>query len=81
VRANRSYRVLHTRGGLAPSRFAAADRFDQVEVVEVASGETVLFWDVPSRDARGLLRELRADLAQLDEADLLDRWRDRERPW
>jgi hypothetical protein len=77
VRANRSYRVLHARGGLVPSRFAPPDRFDQVEVVEIASGETVLFWDVPARDVRGLLRELRADLAQLDEDAFITRWRER----
>jgi hypothetical protein len=77
MRANRAYRLLHRRGGLAPSRLAAPDRLDQVEIVEVASGETVLLWDVPARDAPGLLRELRADLAQLDDAEFMDRWRGR----
>ena len=73
MRANREFRLLHKRGGLLPSRV----RVDQVEIVEIASGETVLLWDVPSADVRALLRELRADLAQLEGADLLARWQDR----
>ena len=77
MRANREYRLLHARGGLVPSRLADPDRFDQVEVVEIASGETFLHWDVPAREAPALLRELRADLAQLDAAAFSARWRDR----
>jgi hypothetical protein len=77
VKALRGYRLLHTRGGRVPSRFAAHDRFDQVEVVEIASGETILLWDIPARDVRALLRELRADLARLDEDEFLSRWRER----
>lgn len=73
MRANREYRLLHKRGGLLPSR----DRVDQVEIVEVASGETVLLWDVPAAGVRALLRELRADLAQLDGAGFIERWRAR----
>jgi hypothetical protein len=73
VRANREYRLLHKRGGLLRSR----DRIDQVEIVEVASGETVLLWDVPAGEVRTLLRALRADLAQLDGAGFVARWRDR----
>jgi hypothetical protein len=78
MRAIRAYRVLHAKGGVAPSRFAGRDRFDQVEVVEIASGETILLWDVPARDVRALLRTLRADLAQLDEDAFIARWRERD---
>ena len=77
MRANREYRLLHTRGGLAPSRLADPARYDQVEIVEIASGETVFFWDVPAREAPALLRELRADLAQLDGDGFVERWRER----
>jgi hypothetical protein len=77
VRANRSYRLLHRRGGMTPSRFASADRFDQIEVVDIALGETVLLWDLPSRDAPATLRQLRADMAQLDGDEFIARWRDR----
>jgi hypothetical protein len=77
VRANREYRLLHRRGGRLPSRFAPPERFDQVEIVEIATMETVLLWDVPARDAPALLRELRADMAQLDGDEFVARWRDR----
>ena len=76
MRANREYRVLHRRGGMAPSRFAGADRFDQIEVVDIAAGETVLLWDLPSRDAPATLRQLRADMEQLDGESFLRLWRD-----
>jgi hypothetical protein len=77
VSALRAYRLLHTKGGRAPARFAARDRFDQVEVVEIASGETILHWDIAARDVPELLRELRTDLAQLDEDEFIARWRGR----
>jgi len=76
MRANREYRLLHRRGGRAPSRFAGPDRFDQIEVVDIALGETVLLWDLPSRDAPLTLRQLRADMAQLEGEEFLARWRD-----
>ncbi len=82
MKANREYRLLHRRGGLVPSRLAGRDRFDQVEILEISSGETVLLWDVPGREVPAMLRALRADLAQLEAAAFLARWRDadRERP-
>lgn len=77
MRAIRAFRLLHTKGGRGPARFADRDRFDQVEVVEIASGETILLWDMPAREVRPLLRALRADLAQLDEHEFLARWSER----
>jgi hypothetical protein len=77
MKANREYRLMHRRGGRAPSRFAGPERFDQIEIVEIALGETVLLWDLPSRDAPATLRELRADMAQLDGDAFIARWRER----
>jgi hypothetical protein len=77
MRANREYRLLHRRGGRMPSRWAGPERFDQVEVVEIASGETVMLWDLPSRDAALTVRQLRADMAQMEGEDFLAAWRDR----
>ncbi len=75
MRANRSLRLLHTRSSHRP---AALDRsrIDHLEVVEVASGEVVLFWQLPAPDAARRARRLREDLAGLDERQFLDRWRD-----
>ena len=63
-----------TRGGLAPALLADAGRVDHVEVVEVDSGEVILFWDRPPQAASKLARALRADLAQLEAAEFLGRW-------
>lgn len=77
MKANRELRLLHRRGGMTPSRFADPSRFDQIEIVDIALGETVLLWDLPSRDAPATLRELRADMAQLDGEAFIARWRER----
>lgn len=75
MRANRSYRLLHTRSSRRPASFDPA-RIDHLEVVEVASGEVVLFWDLPAPDAARQARRLREDLSQLDDLEFLSRWSD-----
>jgi hypothetical protein len=74
VKANHAYRLIVTRGGLAPALLADAERADHVEIVEVDSGEVVLFWDRPPHAASKLARALRADLAQLDAEEFYERW-------
>jgi hypothetical protein len=64
VRANRAFRLLHARHPDA----------DQVEVVEIATNEIVLFWDVRRADARRFVSALKADLAGLEEDEFLARW-------
>ena len=75
MKANRSYRLLHTRSSRRPARFDPA-RIDHLEVVEVASGEVVLFWDLAAPEAAKRARRLREDLAGLDEDEFLARWGD-----
>ena len=53
---------------------ADPDRIDHIEVVEIDSGEVVLFWDRPALAASKLARALRADLAQLEAEEFLTRW-------
>jgi len=74
MRADRVYRVLHTRGGPAPALLAEPDRIDLVEVVEIDSGEVVLFWDAVPRDAKQLLRHLQVDLGALEAEEFIGRW-------
>jgi hypothetical protein len=62
VRANRAYELLVRRG-------------EHVEVVEIDTGEVVLFWDTLPGDTAKLARALRADLAQLDADAFLAKWR------
>ena len=45
VKADRAYRLIVTRGGRAPALLADPTRVDHIEVVEIDSGEVVLFWD------------------------------------
>ena len=75
MRANRSYELIVTKGGRGPALLAGQGRQDHVEIVEIASGETVLFWDTQPRQTGRLARALRADLSQLDGEEFLERWR------
>ncbi|CAA9487905.1 MAG: hypothetical protein AVDCRST_MAG53-1121 [uncultured Solirubrobacteraceae bacterium] len=72
--AGRELSVVHRRASRLPVFLQPEPGVDQVEVTEVASGEVVLFWDVPSEEAKRFVRALRADLAALDTEELLDRW-------
>jgi hypothetical protein len=74
MRANRAYRLIVRRGGWAPALLADPGRIDHIEVVEVAAGEVVLFWDFPPLEAARRARALRADLAQLEDAEFIARW-------
>ncbi len=76
MKARNAYRLIVTRGGIAPTILAAPDRVDHVEVVEIESGEVVLYWDCEPRDASRLAVELRRDLAQLGPEEFMARWAD-----
>jgi len=73
MRANRSYRLLHTRSSRRPAALDPA-RVDHLEVVDIASGEVVLFWDLPAPEAAKRARRLREELASLDVEEFIDRW-------
>ena len=75
MRARRAYEVKHVRGGPAPALLAAPDRVDHVEIVEIDSGEVVLFWDLTPTDARRVVRTLREDLSNLDADEFIAAWR------
>jgi hypothetical protein len=74
MRANRAYRLIVRRGGWMPAALADPARVDHVEVVEIDSGEVVLFWDCPPQEAARRARALRADLAQREAAEFMARW-------
>jgi hypothetical protein len=80
MKANRAYRLIVRRGGWMPAALADPERVDHIEVVEVDSGEVVLFWDCPPQVAARRARAVRADLAQLDERNFLERWSSLEEP-
>lgn len=72
--ANRSYRLVLRRGGFGPAMLAGPGRVDQIEIVEIASGEVVLLWDRPAREATAMVRAIRQDLATLDADGFWARW-------
>jgi hypothetical protein len=74
MKANRAYRLIVTRAGRAPALLADAERVDHIEVVEIDSGEVVLFWDRPPHAASRLARTLREELAQLEAEEFIARW-------
>ena len=71
MRANRAYELLVHRQGRF---FRPSDALEQVEVVEIDTGEVVLFWDTRPRDTGKLARALRADLAALDAEAFFAKW-------
>ncbi|HET6550021.1 MAG TPA: hypothetical protein VFG79_16270, partial [Solirubrobacter sp.] len=54
--------------------FRPSDALEQVEVVDIGTGEVVLFWDTRPRDTGKLARALRADLAQLEADEFVTKW-------
>ena len=77
MRANRAYRLIHTKGSRAPAFLAGwvgTGSMDQVEVVSIDDGEPLLLWDLPARDAARLVRELREDLVAMSAPEFLALW-------
>jgi hypothetical protein len=75
VKANRAYDLLVYKEGHAPAFLAPPDRVDHVEVVEIESGEVVLFWDTAPSQTGKLSRALKADLSQLEAGEFIAKWR------
>jgi len=74
MKAHRAYRLIVTRAGRAPALLADAERVDHIEIVEIDSGEVILFWDCPPHAASRLARALREELSQLEADEFLTRW-------
>ncbi len=74
MNAKQAYRLIVTRAGRMPSALAGSDRVDHIEIVEIESGEAVLFWDCAPVQASRMARALRADLAQLEPEEFIARW-------
>jgi hypothetical protein len=74
MKANREYELLVRRGGHGPA-VLDPERVDQVEIVEIATGEVALFWDTAPAQTGRLSRALKADLSQLEADEFMRRWR------
>jgi hypothetical protein len=74
MRADRAFRLIVTRSGRAPALLADVERADHVEIVEIDSGEVVLFFDRPPHAASRLARTLREEMSMLEADEFLARW-------
>jgi hypothetical protein len=75
VKANRAYELIVRRGGRGPALLRSPGEVDHVEVVEIDSGEVVLFWDTAPAQTGRLARALKADLAGMEAQEFLTAWR------
>jgi hypothetical protein len=75
MKANRAFELIVRRGGRGPALLRSAGELDHIEVVDIDSGEVVLFWDTTPRQTGRLSRALKGDLAQLEAEEFLARWR------
>ena len=74
MRANRAFELIVRRGGRGPALLRSPDQVDHLEIVEIDSGEVVLFWDTTPAQTGKLARALKADLAGMEAAEFLARW-------
>ena len=74
MKANRAYELLVRRGGRGPALLRSSAETDDVEVVEIDSGE-VCCSGTPRRADRPAVARAEGDLAQLDAGEFLARWR------
>ena len=75
MKANREYELGVRRAGRGPALLRGPGQLDHVEVIEIATGEIALFWDTEPAQTGRLARALRSDLAQLEAAEFLAKWR------
>jgi len=75
VKANREYELSVRKAGRGPALLRGPGQADHVEVLEIATGEIALFWDTEPAQTGRLARALRTDLAQLESAQFLAKWR------
>jgi hypothetical protein len=74
LKANRAFDLIVSRGGLEPAFLANPERLDRVEVVSIADGEVVLYWNLPAKRAAKLIRSLREDLVALEAEEFIAAW-------
>ncbi|HEV3228726.1 MAG TPA: hypothetical protein VGY97_04570 [Solirubrobacteraceae bacterium] len=74
MKAKQAYRLIVRRGGRTPAMLADTERVDHVEVVEIESGEVVLFWDCAPLEASRLGRALHEDLGRMEDEEFLATW-------
>lgn len=73
MRASRRFELIVRRGSALPA-WLDTGRVDTIEVADIETRELVFYDDVPALEARSLVRELRRDLASMEDDDFIARW-------
>ena len=76
--ARSSYSLRITRGSPGPAALAMPGRSDQVELVDLTSGESVLFWEGPPVEAKRLAKALKRDLRTMTAETFKAAWLHKE---
>jgi hypothetical protein len=74
MKANRAFELMVSRDGLEPRFLADPNRLDRVEIVSVADGEVVLFWELPAKKASQLHKQLREELISFEVDEFKRAW-------
>ena len=74
MKANRAFELMVSRDGLEPRFLADPNRLDRVEIVSVADGEVVLFWELPAKKASQLRKQLREELISFEVDEFKRAW-------
>lgn len=76
-----SFRLTVRRGSPGPALLAIPGRVDQVELVDITTGEAVLFWEGTPAEAGRLAKALRRDLRSMNATTFRAAWlEDRGQP-
>ena len=76
--ARTSFSLNVTHGSPGPAILGLPGRIDKVELVELASSETVLFWEGKPMEAARLAKALKRDLRNLPAAEFREAWLNRD---
>jgi hypothetical protein len=74
MKANRAFELIVSRDSVEPAFLADRRRLDRIEVVSVADGEVVLFWELPAKEAARLLKQLREELVSFEVEEFERAW-------
>ena len=69
-----AYKLNVTHGSPGPAMLALPGRVDKVELVDLATSETVLFWEGKAVETARLAKALRRDMRKLTASQFREAW-------
>ncbi len=76
--AQTAFRITVTHGSPGPAILGLPGRIDKVELVELATNETVLFWEGKPMEAARLAKALKRDMRKLTAGQFREAWLSQE---